>query len=115
MNTSDHELDTMERADHGGEVEGDGQRDMLSAMLMTGGLDAHTLEETPGLKWFFVVCLAVQSVFGTFGSLLVRLGRQWGTCVFATFTVEKANAHINTEVFHNCMSDWCFPISFCYV
>ena len=71
MNKSADKLDIMDMTDHDGGEGGHGQPDMLSAMLMTGGLDAHALDETPGLKWFFVVCLAVQSVFGTVGSLLV--------------------------------------------
>ena len=72
MNKSADKLDTMDMTDHdGGGEGGHGRPDMMNAMLMTGGLDAHALDETPGLKWFFVMCLAVQSVFGTIGSLLV--------------------------------------------
>ncbi|OWA50002.1 hypothetical protein BV898_14533 [Hypsibius exemplaris] len=42
--------------------------DMFGAMLPG---NTHPLNETPGLKWFFVVALICQSTFGTVGNLLV--------------------------------------------
>ena len=33
----------------------------------------HPLNANPVLQWFFVICLALQSFFGTIGNLLVRM------------------------------------------
>lgn len=44
----------------------------------------HILDHNPALKYFFVVCLALQTTFGTLGNILVReraCNRQNNACI----------------------------------
>lgn len=54
-----------------------------SSSRVAGDMHVHPLDDLPMLQYFFVICLALQSVLGTIGNLMVRQYLMFASCTIA--------------------------------